>query len=82
MNQILHQISELSPDCLLWRINEKTDGSNAPKYKVVSAFYSDRSKVKHEKSTIRVTNQGSRSYNSEVLSRKRTFRYVGLTFCQ
>ena len=64
LNQMLHQLGELSLEYLLRRTNEKADGSNAPKYKVVPASYSDRSKGKCEKSTIRVTNQGSRSYDS------------------
>ena len=37
LNQILHQTGEISPEYHLRRINEKADGSNAPKYKVVPA---------------------------------------------
>ena len=47
------------------RTNEKVDGTNASKYKVVPALYSNRSKAKHvkKKITIRVTSQGSRLYD-------------------
>ena len=65
LNQILHQSSELSPDYLLRRTNEKADEANASKYKVAPAAYSYLIKAKREK-VIRVANQGSRSYDSEV----------------
>ena len=64
LNQILHQTSELSAEYILRRINEKADEANAPKYKIVPASYADQSEAKREKSTIRVTNQGSRLYDS------------------
>ena len=49
LNQILYQTCKLSPKYLLRRTNEKTDGANAPKYKVVPATYADRSKTKRDK---------------------------------
>ena len=52
LNQILHQTSELSAEYILRRTNEKADESNAPKYKVVPAFYSHRSKAKREKAQL------------------------------
>ena len=52
LNQILHQTGELSVEYILRRTNEKADGSNAPKYKVVSAYYVDRSKEKREKTQL------------------------------
>ena len=45
LNQILHQTGELSAEYILRRTNKKTDRANAPKYKVVPAFYSNRSKA-------------------------------------
>ena len=53
LNQILHQTSELSIEYILRRTNDKTDGVNAPKYKVVLAFYPDRNKSKKKKKTIK-----------------------------
>ena len=64
LKQILHQTCELSPEYRIRRTNEKADGANAPKYKIVPAFYADRNKAKREKNTIRVTNQGSRLHDS------------------
>ena len=52
LNQILHQTDELSTEYILQRTNEKTDGSNAPKYKVAPASYSNRSKAKREKTQL------------------------------
>ena len=52
LNQILHQLGELSAEYILWRTNEKTDVSNAPKYKVVPASYVCRSKAKREKAQL------------------------------
>ena len=49
LNQILHQTSELSSEYLIWKTNEKYGGANASKYKVITAFYLDQSKAKHEK---------------------------------
>ena len=51
-NQILHQTGELSTEYILWRTSEKADGANAPKYKVIPAFYADRSKAKREKAQL------------------------------
>ena len=36
----------------MWRINEKTDGANTPKYKVILAFCVNRSKAKSEKALL------------------------------
>ena len=63
----------------MWRTKVKAYGANAPKYKVVPTFYSNRGKAKREKNTIKVTNQGSRLYDSKVWSRKGTIRNVWLT---
>ena len=52
LNRILHQTGELSPEYLLRRTNEKVDGLNAPKYKVVSTSNKDRSKVKRKKAQL------------------------------
>ena len=49
LNKILHQTCVLSSEYLLRRTNEKADGENASKYKVVQAFYADRTKSKHDK---------------------------------
>ena len=52
LNQILHQTGELSTKYILLRTNEKADGSNAPKYKVILASYSDRNKAKRQKAQL------------------------------
>ena len=52
LNQILHQTGELSPEYLMRRTNGKTDGANAPNYKVVPASYMDRSKAKRKKAQL------------------------------
>ena len=49
LNQILPQTGELSSEYLQRKTNEKVDGVNAPKCKVVPSFYENRSKVKHDK---------------------------------
>ena len=36
----------------IWRTNDKAGGANEPKYKVVPASYSHRSKVKHKKAQL------------------------------
>ena len=51
-NQILHQTGELSTEYILQRTNEKTDGTNTPKYKIVPASYVNRSKVKRKKAQL------------------------------
>ena len=51
---MLHQTGELSSEYILRRTNEKTDVSNAHKYKVVPASYMDRSKAKHEKAQLEI----------------------------
>ena len=77
LNKIFHDSGELSTEFVLRRTNEKAYEVNASKYKVVLVSYADRSKAKHEKkNAFRVTNQGSRLYNSEVWSRKRNIRDV------
>ena len=39
LNQILHQTGELSPKYLLRRTNERSDEPNAPKFKIIPAYY-------------------------------------------
>ena len=38
LNHILHQTCELSTYYIMRRINEKADGANIPKYKVITKF--------------------------------------------
>ena len=45
----LKQTAELVLEYLIRRTNEKADGANAPRYKVIPAFYVDQSKAKREK---------------------------------
>ena len=52
MNQILHHTGELSAKYIMQRTNEKADGSNVPKCKVVPASHMDRSKAKREKAQL------------------------------
>ena len=52
LNRILHQTGQLSSEYILRRTNVKADGTNAPKYKIVPAFYEDRSKAKREKARL------------------------------
>ena len=49
LNQILHQTGELSAEYILQRTNDKADGTNVPKYKIVPASYANRSKAKRKK---------------------------------
>ena len=51
-NQILHHTGGLSVEYVLWGTNEKADGANPPKCKVLPASYADRSKAKREKAQL------------------------------
>ena len=42
LNQILHQSGELSPKYLLRRTNERSDGPNAAKFKIIPADYATK----------------------------------------
>ena len=52
LNRILHQTGKSSPEYLLRRTNEKADGLNAPKYKIVPTSYMDLSKAKRDKAQL------------------------------
>ena len=52
LNQILHQLGELSSEYILRRTNEKVDETNISKYKVVPASCTDRSKAKRKKAQL------------------------------
>ena len=43
LNQILHQTGELSSKYLLRKTNKRTDGPNAPKFKIIQADYVTKS---------------------------------------
>ena len=52
LNQILHKTGELPSKYLLRRTNERSDGPNAPKFKIIPADYAKKRPKKSTKKNI------------------------------
>ena len=62
LNQILHQTGELSPKYLLRRTNERSDGPNAPKFKIIPVDYATKCPKTSTKKEHRTVYSGVKSH--------------------